>query len=98
VNELAAKQALLLDAVNRIILAHCSANRRIRRYLHLRSLSSQPFPRQAIIDLPSTARDCLQARERARKEIGCSNSTLRDPNKRIAWMLQQQKLMLSMPR
>jgi hypothetical protein len=93
--ELAAKQAMLLDAVNRInsliaeqIVADGTASS---------CSSSQRFPRQANSDRPSTACDCLQARERARKQIG-SNSKARYPNKRIAWMLRQQRLMRLMPR
>lgn len=95
--ELAAKQAMLLDAVNRInslIAEQIVASDGTESSCS----SSQRFPRQANSDRPSTACDCLQARERARKQIGCSNSKARYPNKRIAWMLRQQRLMLLMPR
>jgi len=95
--ELAAKQAMLLDAVNRInslIAEQIVASDGTESSCS----SSQRFPRQANNDRPSTACDCLQARERARKQIDCSNSKARYPNKRIAWMLQQQRLMLLMPR
>jgi hypothetical protein len=94
--ELAAKQAMLLDAVNRInsLIAEQIASDGTASSCS----SSQRFPRQANSDGPSTACDCLQARERARKQIGCSNSKAKYPNKRIAWMLQQHKLMLLMPR
>jgi len=95
--ELAAKQAMLLDAVNRI-------NSLIAEQIVADGTASSCSSSQKTISQtgqqrpPSTACDCLQARERARKQIGCSNSKARYPNKRIAWMLRQQRLMRLMPR
>ena len=90
VKELAAKQAMLLDAVNRInsLIA--------KQIVASDGTFSSVAARNDFRDRP-TATVLLQARERG-KQIGCSNSKARYPNKRIAWMPQQRKLMLLMPR
>ena len=88
--ELAAKQAMLLDAVNRInsLIAE--------QIVASDGTFSSVAARNDFRDRP-TATVLPQARERG-KQIGCSNSKARYPNKRIAWMPQQRKLMLLMPR